>query len=116
VVGDIVRFKDIKKEMRRKDARIQKLKQMVGNLEKYEERHYPYNYLEVVIRPQRMAFLHPYVFETDIRVLNESPEKTICYKQRMDLETLDLVSDKEAFARVLVEHMVREILNAVPHV
>ena len=111
--GDLMRFKDIKKEMRRKDAEIQKLKETIRNLKTYEENHYPYNYLEVIIRPQRLEFLHPYEFDVDLTVVDEPPAKTVAYRQRFDLKTLDLVPDKRAFAETVVRHMVEEILAAV---
>ena len=106
-----MRFKDIKKVIREKDNTIKRQQRAIDDLKQYQEHRYNFNQIDIIVRPSREEYLHPFEFDVDLRV--GSPlEKNFCYRRRMDLTTLDLIPDKERFIKDMAELMMREILAA----
>lgn len=112
-----MRFKDMQRELSRmkreanaKDQLIKRQRDAIDDLKRYVERHYDYNMIDIVIRPQRQDFLHPYQFDIDMWVDNGPTARAIGFRRVIDLTTLDLIRDKEDFIRRISEIMIGEIL------
>ena len=106
-----MRFKDVKKVIREKDNAIKRQQQAIDDLKQYQEHRYNFNQIDIIVRPSREEFLHPFEFLSTLRV-DQEPGKTVSYRRRMDLTTLDLIPDKERFVKDMAELMMREILAA----
>ena len=108
----MVRFKDIKRALREKDEIIYNKQIQIDNLKKYDEKCYNYNRLEIIIRPSREGFVRPYIFSTDLKIVNDQ-NSVICAEQSFDLTTLDLIKENKAqYILYMIDLMLKEIFAA----
>lgn len=108
----MVRFQDIKRTLREKDEIISNKQNQIDNLKKYDEEHYNYNHLEIIIRPSREEFIRPYIFSTDLKIANKQ-NSFICAEQSFDLTTLDLIKqDKAQYILYMIDLMLKKIFEA----
>jgi hypothetical protein len=107
-----MRFKDIKQHIKRLEQENSDLRKSNCVLRQLDERIYPFNYLEIVVRPRRQE--HLFGFETmgmELKVEgNENMPNFVTYKT-IQLSTFDILQkNKYIFIKEMGERMAEELM------
>lgn len=110
-----MRSRDVKKLIRvSKVLEIENadLKQRLSERQHFEEQRFPFNLLEIVVRPSRQAHLVRYeTMGLDLRVQGNDMMPTVCNYKTIQLGAFDLLKENESdFIKGIGELMARELM------
>jgi len=88
------------------------LKDCLKRMRHVEERRYPFNHLDIIVRPSRDDRVIRYeLMDLDLQVLGTDKMPTIGIARTITLSTFDLLRENEAdFIRAIGESMARELM------
>jgi len=110
-----MRSRDVKKLVR-VNKQLEKensdLKQRLAERKHFEEQRFPFNLLEIVVRPSRQDHLIRYeTLGLDLRVQGNDKMSTVCNYKTIQLSAFDLLVENEAdFIKGIGELMARELM------
>lgn len=110
-----MRSRDVKKLIRVNkmlENENSNLKQRLAESASFEERRYPFNLLEIVVRPSRQDHLIRYkMMGVDLRVQGNGQMPIVCNYKTIQLSAFDLLQENEAdFIKGVGELMARELM------
>lgn len=105
-----MRFKDVKKHIRKIEKENRDLISRNSALKSIEERRYPFNLLEIIVRPSRQEHLVQYeLAHLDLRVIGNEDMPT--FVSRRTLSTFDLLQENEVdFIKGIGELLAAELM------
>jgi hypothetical protein len=88
------------------------LKDCLKSMRHVEERRYPFNHLEIIVRPSRQEHLIRYeLMDLDLRVQGTDAMPTVCAHKTIILSAFDLLRENEAeFIKGIGELMAKELM------
>jgi hypothetical protein len=112
---EAMRCRDVKKLVRlskRLESENAYLKDCLKSMRHVEERRYPFNHLEIIVRPSREHHLIRYeILDLDLRVMGTDKMPTICAHKTIILSAFDLLRENEAdFVKGVGELLASELM------
>lgn len=88
------------------------MKRRLAERQRFEEQRFPFNHLEIVVRPSRQDHLIRYeAIGLDLRVQGNDQMPAVCNYKTIQLSAFDLLQENEAdFIKGIGELMAREIM------
>jgi len=86
------------------------LKDRLQAMHHVEERRYPFNHLEIIVRPSRQVYLvQDGLMDLDLRVIGTDDMPTVCNYKTVSLSTFDVLRENAAdFIKGIGEVMAAE--------
>ena len=107
-----MRCKDMKRHIKKLEKENRELTSRNCALKSMDERRYPFNLLEIVVRPSRQEHLIRYeCVGLDLRVVGDTKMPTICNYKTIQLSAFDLLRENEAnFIKGIGELAAKELM------
>ena len=110
-----MRSKDVKKLIRVNkmlEDENSGLKRRLAERQRFEEQRFPFNYLEIIVRPSRQDHLIRYeMMGLNLRVQGNDKIPAVCNYKTIQLSAFDLLQENEHdFIKGIGELMAREIM------